>query len=269
MSRFSGTKKTLAAGSPGGRRDLHEIGKDSTLLVLIGENWANAKDPHGRRRLDNSNDPLRLEVTEGLKKGAVIIPILLENAHMPTEEELPRDLRPLAEFNALKLRDGEWRYDLDRLFKEVNKLGFQQVNSPPQTPWQEHQVTHKTLFTWSNPVVLLLLTSVISASGWAINKFIIDRDRTNLRFEAQNITQAINLVSAVSPVFDGQTVFCDTAKLTLLLAHNGKGKRPVLVNSIALKVEHLKPQSKKDTWAVLLTRFHPNRLESCLKTHMY
>jgi hypothetical protein len=239
-------KEDIGGGVSWRQEVLHEIGKDSAMLVLIGEDWANAKDAHGKRRLNDSNDPLRLEISDGLRDGAVIIPILLENARMPSEDELPPDLRPLGELNAMKLRDGDWRYDLDNICKELQKLGFKQLNSPSQAALQEQQATHRNSFNWSNPVVLLLLTSVISASGWAINKFIIERDRSNLRFEAQDITQAINLLSNVSPMFNGENVFCDTAKLTLLLAHNGKGKRPLLVNKIAMKVEQIKPQGNQN-----------------------
>jgi hypothetical protein len=47
--------------------------------------------------------------------------------------------------------------------------------------------------------VLLLLASVIGASAWAINKFIIERDRNNLRFEPKEVTQATGLMPNVSP----------------------------------------------------------------------
>ena len=116
--------------------------RDCALLVLIGRDWANAKDAHGKRRLDNSDDPVRLEIAEGLKDGAVVLPILLENSQMPSEEELPPELRPLAEFNALKLRDSDWQYDLDNIRKTLQKAGFKPVDSlPPATPQEPRSIT--------------------------------------------------------------------------------------------------------------------------------
>ena len=43
---------------------------------------------------------------------------------MPEEKDLPADLRPLCERNAVKLRDGDWQYDLERIFKMLEKAGF-------------------------------------------------------------------------------------------------------------------------------------------------
>jgi hypothetical protein len=111
--------------------------------------------------------------------------------------------------------------------------------------FRQRQGAHKRSFSLNTPVVLLLLSSAIGAGGWAITKF-IERDRSNLRFEAQNVSQAIDLVSDAPRIVNSEHVFCDTVKLTLLLAHNGKGKRPLLVNTIALKVESLQPQGPQN-----------------------
>lgn len=82
-------KEDVGGGVASSQEVLREIDRDSALLVLIGKDWLNAKDAHGRRRLDNSDDPLRPEIADGLRDGAAILPILLENAEMPSEEQLP------------------------------------------------------------------------------------------------------------------------------------------------------------------------------------
>ena len=138
-------KEDVGGGVSWRKEVLQEIDRDCALLVLIGRDWANAKDAHGKRRLDNSDDPLRLEIAGGLRGGATIFPILLENAEMPSEEELPPELRPLAEFNALKLRDGDWQYDLDTIRRTLQKAGFKPVNSlPPATPQEPQSITPGT-----------------------------------------------------------------------------------------------------------------------------
>ena len=53
-----------------------------------------------------------------------MIPILLEGAEMPREAELPVEIRALAEHNALRLRDGDWSYDIDRILGTLEKVGF-------------------------------------------------------------------------------------------------------------------------------------------------
>ena len=80
--------------------------------------------------------------------------------------------------------------------------------------------------------------------GWAINRYIVEQDRSALRIEAQGIAQAVTLVQKVQPTINGEPVFCDTAKRTLLLAHNQQGKRPILVDALTLHVEPIKLEAR-------------------------
>jgi hypothetical protein len=95
-----------------------------------------------------------------------------------------------------------------------------------------------------HPVTLALIPIVLGAGGWAINRYIIEWDRSALRFEAQGVVQAVPLVQKAQLAIGGKPVFCDTAKLTLLLAHSQQGKRPILVNAIALHVESIGPEAR-------------------------
>ena len=65
-----------------------------------------------------------MEISGGLGRGATIIPVLLENAVMPEDKDLPPELKPTAEHNALKLRDSDWQYDLERIFRTLEGAGF-------------------------------------------------------------------------------------------------------------------------------------------------
>ena len=100
-------KEDIGGGASWKRRVLDEINGESALLILIGRDWATVTDAQGRRRLDNPDDPLRMEIADGLKDGAAILPILLENAEMPADTELPDDLRSITEHNALRLPTDE------------------------------------------------------------------------------------------------------------------------------------------------------------------
>jgi hypothetical protein len=164
-------KEDVGGGVSWRKEVLHEIGRDCALLVLIGKDWANAKDAHGKRRLENSDDPLRLEIADGLKGGAIILPILLEDAQMPSKEELPPELRPLAEYNALKLRDGDWQHDLDNIGRTLQKSGFKPVTLLPAPPPQETQsITDGTAPQKANmgeiiPYALIALASFLCGIG--------------------------------------------------------------------------------------------------------
>src|SRR5262245_22905959 len=45
------------------------LSKTSMALVIIGPSWLNARDEQGRRRLDDPNDLVRLEVEAALRAG--------------------------------------------------------------------------------------------------------------------------------------------------------------------------------------------------------
>jgi hypothetical protein len=73
------------------------VGSCQVLLVLIGPQWLTATDAKGARRLDDPQDFVRVELETALNRDDVrVIPILLDNAEMPTAQELPRGLAALA-----------------------------------------------------------------------------------------------------------------------------------------------------------------------------
>jgi SIR2-like domain len=97
------------------------IGSCDIVLVLIGPFWAVTRD--NRRRLDNPKDVVRLEVAASLaawrQKRTHLIPVLAPSAPVPTEEELPDELRGLERINAVKLSDDYWDASIDALLKSV------------------------------------------------------------------------------------------------------------------------------------------------------
>src|SRR5512134_2402875 len=70
-------KEDIRGGAAWKQQLLHEIDRDCALLVLMGKDWADTRDNQGGRRLDNPDDGLRLEISDGIKDGAAIIPVLL------------------------------------------------------------------------------------------------------------------------------------------------------------------------------------------------
>src|SRR5271168_4328077 len=59
----------------------------AALVVLIGRDWLDCKDAHGRPRLDNPDDLVRLEVATGLFRKVRVIPVLLDGASMPASQQ--------------------------------------------------------------------------------------------------------------------------------------------------------------------------------------
>ena len=76
----------------------------------------------GRRRLDEPNDYVRFEVRTALRRGVRVIPVLVEGARPPRQQELPPDLRRLARLNALEMScDHRYQYDADRLMVIIER----------------------------------------------------------------------------------------------------------------------------------------------------
>ena len=120
-------KESIAGGVSWKQYVLKEIGKTSVLLVLIGKDWSNVRDPSGTRRLDKADDPLSLEIGDAIRDGASIIPLLLEDAQMPAAAELPAQLKMLADLKALDLRDSDWEEDVARLVQRLQSLGTKRI----------------------------------------------------------------------------------------------------------------------------------------------
>jgi hypothetical protein len=96
------------------------VGSTDVLLALIGDQWLTIADDHGRPRLDDPDDFVRLEIEAALAGGVRVIPILVDGARMPAGEELPPSLAPLARRVALELRPS--RFDFDRLLTVLERI---------------------------------------------------------------------------------------------------------------------------------------------------
>ncbi len=91
------------------------------LLALIGDRWLTVTGQDGRRRLDNPGDFVRLEIEAALTRNVRVIPILMAEARMPSEDELPASLAKLARRQALELSPSRFNADTDALVKVLDR----------------------------------------------------------------------------------------------------------------------------------------------------
>ena len=113
-----------------------KVGSCDVLLALIGQQWVNATDDQGRRRLDSRDDFVRLEIGAALKRGIVVIPVLLQGAGMPQPAELPEDLARLARLNALELRHTRWEADFAQLLETLGRhVRLRDGRKPTRRRW--------------------------------------------------------------------------------------------------------------------------------------
>lgn len=96
------------------------VGSCDVLLALIGDQWLTINDEHGRRRLDDPDDFVRLEIEAALTRKVRVIPILVDGARMPRADELPDSLVKLVRRQALELSPARFEFDTSRLLKVLD-----------------------------------------------------------------------------------------------------------------------------------------------------
>jgi hypothetical protein len=89
----------------------------TVVLVVIGPRWLGAGES-GARQIDDPHDAVRDQVRKALQARAILIPVLVGGASMPSAPELPTDVQPLAASKPRSLRANRWDADLADL------LGF-------------------------------------------------------------------------------------------------------------------------------------------------
>ena len=92
------------------------------LLALIGPNWLRAHDEQGRRRLDRSDDWVRLEIAHALRRGITVIPVRVNGAVLPTREELPDDIRGLLDHQAVSATTTGFRNEMAGLARDIRAI---------------------------------------------------------------------------------------------------------------------------------------------------
>jgi hypothetical protein len=150
----------------------HAVSTCQVLLAVIGPQWLTATDQDGRRRLEDAEDIVRLEIAAALERDIRVIPILVEGAVLPRRQELPDNLATLARRNALILRHESFPSDADRLQAEIEPIlghptraapvasGPARVGTPPTSTRTEPTATASTAESGTS-------TSAGSDTGWS------------------------------------------------------------------------------------------------------
>jgi hypothetical protein len=106
----------------------------AVLVAVIGPGWLSAADGRGNRRLDNPNDFVRLEIAAALWRGVRVIPVLVEDAVMPREEDLPEGLADLGRLQALRVRHESFHSDAGGLIEAIEHgLALAPAAAPGET----------------------------------------------------------------------------------------------------------------------------------------
>jgi tetratricopeptide (TPR) repeat protein len=98
---------------------LSHVRQARVMLVVIGVRWLSVAGPGGGRRIDSTDDWIRRELVEAFGAGVRVIPVLTDDAEMPTEADLPQDLVALGRCQFRRLRHRDATADVARLISDL------------------------------------------------------------------------------------------------------------------------------------------------------
>lgn len=157
----------IGAGQPFGTVIQQAMAESKVLLVLIGKRWRGEREG-GPARLDDADDPVRLEVAAGLAQGMSVIPLLFDGAAMPGAAQLPEPLRALAQRNALEIGNTRFAADVERLVVALRQtLGEPgpALAGPPTSPATDASGRgHPRRTPWWLALTGLLLVAAVAAT---------------------------------------------------------------------------------------------------------
>jgi hypothetical protein len=114
--------ESITAGVDFTARIIQDLAECNVLLALIGRDWPAITDGSGRKRLDNPDDWVRVEVETALQRDIRVVPVLVDGAALPHADDLPPSLRPLTRRQASRLRHASFEADVERLIADVDAV---------------------------------------------------------------------------------------------------------------------------------------------------
>lgn len=91
------------------------------LLAIIGPEWLTISE-RDRRRLDDPDDFVRLEIEAALERNVRVVPVLVDEAELPARDDLPESLQPLVRRQTLRLSHDQFRLETQRLLDDLTRL---------------------------------------------------------------------------------------------------------------------------------------------------
>jgi hypothetical protein len=133
--------ESIRGGADFGRAIEEHVTNADVVLVIIGRRWATAMDHQKRLRLHTPDDFVRREVQTALEHKRRTIPVLVQGAQLPEQDDLPTGLQALLKRQAVELSDSRWAYDVERVPRQNWRSAF--VNHCRERLPTNHCVTHR------------------------------------------------------------------------------------------------------------------------------
>ncbi len=140
---------SITPGEDYRNRIMNEVSKCGVMLALIGPDWLGTTAIARRRQINKPDDWVRREIERALETMTWIIPVLVDGAKMPREDDLPQSLRYLASRHGYALSPAGFDREVERLIQAIEK-GYE----VPQMEWrldlQSSEGSSSTFRLWSD-----------------------------------------------------------------------------------------------------------------------
>jgi hypothetical protein len=105
------------------------------FLAVIGPQWTTVPNEGGTPRIQDPNDHVRRELAAALARPDVdVIPVLVGEARMPGQHELPTDLLELRAWQSVPLSERHWDEDMAELVKALGGTPEPRETDPSSAP---------------------------------------------------------------------------------------------------------------------------------------
>jgi len=95
-----------------------EIDRADVCIALIDKDWSGVA-AQGRSRFLDASDMVRREIQRALQRSIVLFPVLLDDARLPANKDLPEEMRALRRLQATKLAEATFDDDVNRLVSDM------------------------------------------------------------------------------------------------------------------------------------------------------
>jgi len=187
-----------------------QVGDCDVLIAVIGQQWLNiteTDDGSGetRRRLENPNDSVRLEIEAGLsdRTKTLVIPVLVNDGQFPSAARLPETIRNLTNLNAAQVRNNPYfEDDMRRLIARLRE--------------HEREMTARgALTTKPKRQPSLVWGAALVAVGLIVSVILIASVRSTGMNQAELTTTPLSASNATVVAMANQTMTADAIDATL------------------------------------------------------
>lgn len=145
-----------------------ELRRCEVLLAIIGPGWLDARAAQGRRRLDDPEDLVRVEIETALQREVRVFPVLINGAVMPKKSDLPAPLAGLARRHALPLRSESFHYDVGRLLAAFEERKPLYLRVPAVVAGLLFLVAAASMVSTLTGNILVLISDAVAAAALAV-----------------------------------------------------------------------------------------------------